>query len=200
MELRLSAPPARSLSQIDEADTRVPIARVFGLIGARTPAEDDGRSRKIHCPFGDIYHSDHGLSPAMRIYAETNSCYCFSCARRYTPTQLAARAWDVHRRVAAARLLERSGIVVRRPTWAEVCAPPELAVPDRTLLADALKTWCRRTVPGFGLRQFDPDIASLLTRCLVLLDHVRSQDDAVTWLNGCKNAFKVDIASHDSVC
>lgn len=200
--LNLNPPPPRKLRLADEADTRIPITRVLAMVGIRIPGDaDTGRSMKVHCPFGDIYHSDHGLSPAMRLYPDANTAYCFSCKRHYTPVSLAARAWEVHPRIAASRLLDQAGIVPAsgRRTWEQVVAAPEEAAPDRTLLADAFKTWCRRTVPDFSRRQYEPDVATHMTQCLALLAHVHTQEDALTWLNGCKSATSVALQSRAAV-
>lgn len=173
------------------ANEKVPIVTVCRLFGVDTPDEVAlSRSRKVRCPFGEIYHSDGGVSPAMRIYQETNSAYCFSCAVYYTPVSLAARAMDTDRLSAALRLLDHVGY---RPMdlaqkWQQVQQyQPE---PDKVLLADALKTYCRRVDPQWAGRQFEPAVAGVLTRCLGLLDLVKSDDEVILWLERCKEAMR----------
>lgn len=177
-------------SVITVADEQVSIVAVCQMFGVDVPDDiADGRSRKLPCPFGELYHSDHGRDPAMRIYADTNSAYCFSCQTYWTPVTLAAKAMDTDRRTAAARLLDRIGY---RPldlaqVWAQaVSFEPEL---DRAALADALKAYCRRIDPAWTTHQFDPAVSSALVRCLSILDLVRSPDDVDMWLTRCKAAM-----------
>lgn len=178
----------RRQTVIAVANEKVPIATVCRMLGV---AVDDGvgRNRKVHCPFGDLYHSDQGLSPAMRVYPESNSAFCFSCSAYYTPVHLAARAMNVDQRTAAARLLDRIGYRPLDPAaaWQRVqrYEPPV----DKALLAEALKIYCRRIEPTWALRQFEPRVAATLTRCLRLLDLVRTDEDVQVWLAGCKEAM-----------
>jgi hypothetical protein len=176
---------------VEVANEKVAIVVVCRMLGVQLP--DDlvaGRSQKVHCPFGEIYHSDGGLSPAMRIYPDTNSAYCFSCAAYYTPVSLAAKAMDTTYHTAAIRLLDHIG---HRPMdlaqqWQQVAQfEPE---PDRALLADALKTYCRRIEPQWSQRQFEEGVARVLTRCLGLLDLVKSAGDVTLWLDRCKEAMR----------
>ncbi len=171
------------------ANEVVPIATVlrwFGVDGG----DVSERSRKLRCPFGQIYHSDHGVAPALRVYPDTNSAYCFSCTWYLTPVSLAARGWDVDRRTAAERLLTRVG---HRPLdlasqWrAAAQYTPEL---DKSLSAQALKTYCRRISSSWESRQFEPQVAADLTRCLALLDLVTSAEDHALWLTSCKTVMR----------
>lgn len=181
----------RGPSVVEVADEKVSIVVVCRMLGVVLPDHYvDGRAQKVQCPFGEIYHSDGGVSPAMRIYPDTNSAYCFSCAAYYTPVSLAAKAMDTTRQVAAIRLLDHIGY---RPLdlaqqWRAVKDfEPE---PDRALLADALKTYCRRIEPQWATRQFEAPVARVLTRCLSLLDLVKSADDVTLWLDRCKVAMR----------
>jgi hypothetical protein len=178
-------------SVVAEANERVSIVTVCQMLDVDVPDDLGSRSSyKIHCPFGTIYHSDHGISPAMRIYPDSNSAYCFSCAAYYTPVSLAAKGLDIDWRTAAAQLLDRIGY---RPldlaeVWQQVKEyTPE---PDRALLADALKTFCRRIDPAWSARQFDPQIAATLTRCLSILDLVSTPEEVTLWLDSCKIAMR----------
>lgn len=173
------------------ANEEISIVSVLQSLGVELPDDvGSGRSRKMHCPFGGIYHSDNGVDPAMRVYPESNSAYCFSCSSYFSPVGLAAKAMDVNVLTAATRLLERAGY---RPTdlaqaWQRARTfEPE---PDTALMADALKTYCRRIDPGWARRQFEPGIAAALTRCLALLDLVRSGEDVALWLAGCKTVMR----------
>jgi hypothetical protein len=173
------------------ANEHVSIVTVCQMLGVELP-DDIGtaRSRKVHCPFGEMYHSDHGASPAMRIYPDTNSAYCFSCAAYYTPVSLAARAMDADKITTATRLLDRVGYRPMDLAEAWRAAQHQEPDPNRALLADALKTFCRRIDPRWSQRQFDPQIAATLTRCLSLLELVHSAPDVTLWLSNCKTAMR----------
>lgn len=177
---------------IELANEKVTIGYVCRRIGLDIP--DDAR-RKLPCPFGELYHSDGGIDPAMRVYSDNNTAYCFSCSSYFTPVSLAARAWGVPFREAATRLLDEVGY---RPLslpalWeqAQVFEPDV----DRAHLAEALKIYCRRIDPNWGSRQFEPAVAGQLTRCLQLLDKVCNSDDVRLWLETCKEAMRRQIAA-----
>lgn len=185
----------RRPSPVTVANEQVSIVTVCQLVGVDVPDDiGSGRSRKVHCPFGEVYHSDHGAAAAMRIYPDSNSAWCFSCSMYFTPVKLAAQAWDQDPQTAALRLLDRVGYrpVDLAQAWASVTSyEPE---PNRALLADALKTYCRRIAPGWGQQQFEPRVAATLTRCLALLDLVKTDEDVKTWLESCKTAMKRVLA------
>ncbi len=177
-------------SPIAVANEKVPIGDVLRMLGVDLADDiESSRSRKISCPFGPLNHSDRGLSPAMRIYPDTNSVYCFSCSAYFTPVSLAARAMDLTWNDAAARLLERIGYkpLDLAGAWKE--AVEYTPAPNRSLMADALKTFCRRTAPDWDERQFEPPVASTLTRCLAILDLVSTAQDVHDWLTTCKTAM-----------
>jgi len=180
------------------ADEQVAIAAACRMIGMRVPESVDmGRPVKVHCPFGEVYHRDHGTETAFRIYPDSNHAYCFACGQRYGPVKLVALAWGISYRQAAAELLERAGIkpATMADLWAEV-AHHEPA-PDTTMLAEALKTYCQRVAPGWEADQFEPAVAGALSRCLGLLDHVRTQQDAALWLERTKQVMEANLQTVD---
>jgi hypothetical protein len=175
---------------IDEANEHVSIITVCQMLGIELP--DDltfSRGIKVGCPFGALYHSDGGVAPAMRVYQETNSAYCFSCSAYFTPVNLTAQALDVDRRTAALNLLDRIGHRTADPLTVWEQARKYEPDPDKALLADALKTYCRRIDSGWTTRQFEPKVATALTRCLSILDLVHSSEDVTLWLTRCKKAM-----------
>lgn len=145
--------------------------------------------RKVHCPFGDLYHSDGGIDPAMRIYPDGNYAYCFNCSTKHTPVALAARALGLEWRTAAVHLLDRVGYRPLDTITAFEQARDHVPELNRALLADALKTYCRRICPSWTRRQFERSVAVTLDRCLTLLDLVRTPDDVTMWLSRCKQVM-----------
>lgn len=180
------------------ANEQVSIVTVCQMLGVDLPDDvGEGRSRKVPCPFGEMYHSDFGASPAMRIYPDTNSAYCFSCAVYYTPVSLAARAMDTNATTAATRLLDRIGYTPMDMAAIWQSARDYAPAPDKALLADALKTYCRRICPDWAKRQFEPGLSATLTRCLAILDLVRSDEEVSQWLTGCKAVMHRAIKGSD---
>jgi hypothetical protein len=179
----------RKTNVVTVANEKVSIVTVCQMLGMAVP-DDIAHSGKVHCPFGELYHSDAGVDPAMRLYLESNHAYCFNCAAYFSPVQLAAKALDCDRRTAAIRLLDRIGYKPLDLATAWRDAVQHVPEPDKTMLADALKTYCARIDPHWSSRQFDPWVAHRLTRCLSLLDLVRSDDDVTLWLMGCKEVMR----------
>lgn len=172
------------------ANEKVPIAMVCRLLGIEVP---EGGRHKVACPFGLTDHSDGGISPAFRVYFETNSAYCFNCAHYYTPVTLASRALDLPNRDAAAYLLDHIGYRSFDFATAWHSARQYEPAIDKALLADALKTYCRRIEPAWSSRQFEPTVAALLTRCLSLLDLVTTAESVPLWLARCKEAMEREL-------
>lgn len=184
-------------SIIAVANEQVSIVTAMSMLGMDLPeGVGTSRSHKIHCPFGPVYHSDHGLSPAMRIYPDTNSAWCFSCAVYYTPVKLVSQALDVDVELAAARLLDHIGYqpVDLEQAWQR--ASSFEPVPDKALMAQALKTYCRRVCADWTSRQFQPVTAAGLSRCLAVLDLVRTDAEAQQWLSVSKAAMRQTLESH----
>lgn len=174
-------------SLIDEANERVSIVKVCRLIGMDV---FEGAVGKMYCPFGMFNHSDGGAAKAFRIYTESNSAYCFSCRIYYTPVRLYAEAKDLRRNDAAMLLLEEVGWkpVSHAQRWADLVSPPEESV-DLSMLALALRTYCARVCPEWDELQLNPEISELLSRCLGLLDRVRTGEEAEQWLETCKTVM-----------
>lgn len=178
-----------SSALIDLANEKVSITDVLGWAGVYVP-ETFGRSVKVECPWGHLFHSDGGIDRSMRVYSESNSAFCFSCSVFYTPVRLHARANDIDEKTAAGDLLDHIGYRPPEPldVWAEVTTvvTPK---PDRTLLAEALKYFCARTIPQWHFRQLEQPWAGVLSRCLHLLDQVGTEQDAEHWLTTCKTVM-----------
>jgi hypothetical protein len=143
-------------------------------------------NRKTWCPFGHIAHPDGGTEAALRIYEDTNSCYCFACGRAWRPVSLLAEYWDCTRTEAAERMMKMAGITL--PDWRDRWAALQYEPPPGTdTLAEALKTWCARMRgPSWEREQFEERFAAPLAACFGVLPAVSDARDAVEWLDGCK--------------
>lgn len=179
--------PRGKRSAVAIANEVVPIIKACNLIGMDLP-EDIAyrRSSKLFCPFGQIFHIDGGVERAFRVYLDANTAYCFAGCGYFTPTSLAAHAWDLDYQTAAVELLDRVGY--RPLTLAEAWSRASRweAPPDDTCLREALQTYCRRVSPEWESAQFTPAVAAALSRCLDLLDRVHDEADAREWLAGTK--------------
>lgn len=178
-------------SWIDEANELIDIADVLTTIGVFVPETiRNGGNRKLHCPFG-FYHSDGGLAKAMRLYRASNTVYCFSCSKRYSPVTLAAAKWDCSWNNAALQLLEDAG--VKRKTleerWTDAITP-EIVKVDTIALAEALKMYCSAISSNWNILQLEEDVAVQLNKCLTLLKVVTTEDEAYRWLTTCKQVMK----------
>ena len=179
------------MSQTTIANEQVSIAQACRWAGLDLP--DGFGNRKTWCPFG-IAHSDGGREASFRLYEDTNSCFCFACARSWTPVSLMADFWDCGRAEAADKICTMAGIRQAgwQDRWDELRQP---AVPNREALAEALKTWCRRVRgPSWETEQFQPRFSVPLAACLEWLPLVFTGRDADTWLDGCKLALGAVLA------
>lgn len=177
----------RRPSVVTVANEKVPITVACQMIGMHIADEVAfGRSRKIHCPLGAIYHSDQGAEPAMRIYPETNHAFCFRGCGSFTPVWLVSQVWGVSTTDAATMLLDRIGYKPASLADQWKHASTREVPPDISLLAEALKTYCGRIRSDWSTVQFDPEPAAMLNRCLALLDKVQDDSDAQLWLERTK--------------
>jgi hypothetical protein len=132
---------------------------------------------KMHCPWGQVSHSDGGRDPAFRVWPDHG--WCFSCREHFSPVKLASRVWEVSYEQAAIKLLDHVGF---KPAdyahhWQRVAAPPEL---DRSAVAQALRNYCAALAPQHRLTE--PAPAEYLARCLGFLTQVNDEAGAVQWL------------------
>lgn len=179
-------------SWIDQANDVVKISTLLTSFGIYVPESvNNGSTKKVHCPFG-IYHSDNGLSKAMRVYGANNTAYCFSCGKRYSPVTLAAAQWDCSWTNAAFRLLEDAGYKPKtwQERWQEAVAPPESIAVDTLSLAEALKVYCESIDNAWKTTQLDGAAAEILNKCLELLPAVKTPDEAMQWLTTCKKVMR----------
>jgi hypothetical protein len=178
-------------SAFEIANEKISIAEVCTLIGMDMPDLDYmAASPKMHCPFG-FMHSDEGYDKAFRAYGETNSAYCFACAKRWSPVSLYADAEDLRWVEAAEILLEKFGI--SRETvedrWEDLTKPKSFVV-STSELAESLRLFCARICPTWETRQFEEDTSALFNRCLSLLNAIYSEDDVSLWRERTKQIMR----------
>jgi hypothetical protein len=174
-------------SWVDEANEYVKITDVLSNMGVYVPETIiNGGNKKIHCPFG-FYHSDGGLSKAMRVYLSNNTAYCFSCSKSYNPVSLTAAKLDCPMNNAALKLLEDFGYKAKTvdERWQEAIAQV-IVKPDTLALAEALKTYCSGIDPDWNIHQLDERVGETLTKCLSLLSQVTTDEEAFKWLDSTK--------------
>lgn len=188
----------RFFNPVDKANELVSIEKALDLAGVTVAEHVEGKYGKLKCPFGDIYHSDGGLEATLRIYTETNTARCFRCNHSFSPVWLMSQVWGVRSKDAAWKLLEIVGF--KLPTfdelWAIYTNPPE-EIPDSSMLALALKTYCARICTTWASEQFNPTTSLTLARCLELLEQVDSAARAEEWLVAAKRAMTRIIGEYD---
>jgi hypothetical protein len=177
-------------SWVEEANEYISIFDLLSSIGVYIPFSDGSSTKKIHCPFG-FYHSDGGTSKAMRVYSHSNTAYCFSCGKRYSPVGLASAYWDCSYTAAALRLLEDAGFKSKtlEERWVEATTPEKNKI-DLIALADALKMYCAGICTDWDTLQYSDKVSVTLSRCLGLLNSVHSEEQATKWLTTCKTVMK----------
>jgi hypothetical protein len=169
------------------ANDEVSIVGLLRNLGHECPDVIEGRSVKIRCPFG-FTHTDMGVDPAFRVYA-TNTAYCFAGCGYFTPSWLAAQAWDCSSTEAADRLLREVGYVV--PSTSEsALALLELSdpTPSPADLQAALRVWCLRD-PDWPAVEFEEDVLRYFNRLVDLLPHVHDSAAADQWLRNAKTVM-----------
>jgi len=174
------------------ANERVSITKACNMIGMNV-SDYAAASMKVYCPFGEIFHQDGGMSKSMRIYAESNSAFCFAGCGYYDPVKLISTSRDISEEDAAEALLEETGYVAPnyQDQWDALMS--EKPVVDTADLAEALKVACARMVPNWEERQFDEAVSHKLTQCLALLRKVHTDDDATNWLSITKKVMKATM-------
>jgi len=174
---------------IDLANSRLSIVQACNMLDVSVGDFTYG-SVKTYCPFGQIWHQDGGSTKAFRVYAATNSCYCFAGCGMFTPVSLLAKAKDMTNEESAEWILNFTGYVPQdfHSQWDALMSTP--APVDRDSLTEALKMACSGMDPQWEDRQFEPRIAMKFTACLALLPKVQSAEDATTWLSVTKTAMR----------
>lgn len=180
-------PRGGTRSAVAIANEQYSIIAACRAVGLELPEIPMGRSVKVHCPFG-FQHVDMGHETAFRVYADTNTAFCFAGCGYFTPVWLISTATDKRPAEVAADLLAEIGYrpldLLERFSTAE-----QDPAPDKASLRAALQMYCERTLPMWEELQFNAVVAFKLGKCLALLDRVVTSDDAWLWLSVAKQAM-----------
>lgn len=169
---------------ISLANSEVSIYTVLGKLGVDYAAYY-GTTAKLNCPFGHISHIDGGYSKAMRVYPDTNSCYCFACSTYFTPVKMFSDAHDLSLEDAARFLLEDSGWEPEtyESKWDKLVQP---SVFNPYEVQEALDSACRRRDKLWNVKVTFEPYKSAYQECLKVLEYVDNASKAELWLEQCK--------------
>lgn len=167
--------PPKKLTQV--ANEQVPFGTACRWAGLPAPSDRGSKADCRRC----------GSPAALRLYPDHG--WCFSCCTRFSVVVLLAADWDMDYDETAMAALDRIGWVPLdyAARWDHAQAEPE---PDREQLGEALRIWCRASLPGWEHLQYEEQGSRMLARCLGLLPRVRTAEDCARWLERCKAAMQ----------
>jgi hypothetical protein len=158
---------------IARARNEVSITVVLAELGVWVEGLPSGDSNiRVHCPFGEISHSDGGLKKELRVYAD-NKAYCHSCEKQYDSVSLMMEAWDLPAGVAARQLLARAGL-----SQSDLDLPIAQQKVNRPAMLAALAVWADSN----KIDRFAESYAV----CLENADKVKMPEDVASWLKEAK--------------
>lgn len=182
---------------VDRANSAVSLFDVleefFGISHPRS-----GRSYKGFCPFG-FEHPDGGLDKGWRTYPATNSSHCFVMHGLLNPVRLMQIKSDQKPVKAAVRLLEHYGLIAPkhwRERYQDVLLEREQrqrSVGNPQHAVEALGM-ALASVPGYDVRQFDPDVMRAMEIVLERLDDAVSASDPEQAIRKWYKAAKTGMA------
>lgn len=175
---------AEDYALIELANSRVTMSQTYQLLGI--PDGDYAASgAKVDCPFVDVFHPTDRKT--FRVYDDSGG-YCFVCTERYSPVSITSLMKQVSPTDAAEALLQATGYAPKSADerFTEALEAPDV---DRNSLAEALKTYCERTFPLWGVDQFEDRVGDRLRKLLDILPAVRTREDARAWLEKSKESI-----------
>lgn len=187
---------------VDMANSNVPIETVLkDLFNIDVPP--DAGDWKAPCPLGSE-HSDGGRSKAMRVYSDTNSAWCFSHSKTFTPFSLWQLAHNTRaKKVPALEMLEKYGISTSPPSteerWNRLDAAAEGGPVDVEHLKDIYISFLR-TLPGYGTLQYEDEVLDIVSKTLRTLDNLPSgaaYDTLGEWLETAKKLMREYWRKHE---
>jgi len=124
------------------------------------PVPYGSTSWKTSCPFQEE-HEDAGFEKQFRVYADTNSCYCFKMHGHMDPVYLwQTRLPGASRRQAAIDLLETFGVETKTKHWRERMLERKMEKdiafdPEPVMRAFQTRV---QSLPDYDKRQFEGDV------------------------------------------
>jgi hypothetical protein len=152
------------------------------------------RSWKTSCPFA-YEHSDGGLDKQYRVYAHTNTSFCFEMHGLLTPVRLIAYKYTYSPQRAATSILEHYGLLKPkdyRERYQELvlARTREDSALQTEYLVEALQSSVRAVNPD---AQFDVAFQATFAEALSTLDDLAqrrvSLDDISKWYSAARTAL-----------
>ena len=179
-------------------DVQVPIETVlYELFGIDVPP--GAGEWKTYCPLGQD-HSDGGTSRAMRVYSESNSAYCFSHGRSFTPVAI----WMLKHggpRFKAAREMAAHYEISTKPKTAEERWNSLNDSQEREIDTEVLRTSLinyARTLKGYDAHQFEAmDLLTAILRTADDLSGEATYDTMKEWLDKSKYVLDEYWRTHE---
>lgn len=181
-------------SLIEKANREVSIELVlYHLYGIDVPAS--AGSWKSPCPL-DHDHSDGGKTKAMKVFSESNSAWCFSHSRKFTPVSLwMLHTGKTHQKRAAMELMDFFDISYRKVSpeerWNQMNS--EVKLWDRGLIKSTLTNSIKLLVPDYVDRQYDHEVITLMNSLLAEVDELNEDIDYAkleAWIHSAQERVK----------
>lgn len=137
------------------AADELPIEEVlFKLFNIYVPLGVEGW--RCDCPLS--YEHSNPSVKSMKVYSASNSAWCFSHSKKFTPVTLHQLNTNKNRLETAYDLLSKFGVSFTPPTLEERWAaePPQDTI-DRVALQETFANFLQ-TLPDYATRQYDPDV------------------------------------------
>ena len=184
---------------VAKANAEVRIEDVLnGYFGLAVPYEAEGW--KVRCPFA-VEHKDGGIDPQFRVYATSNTGYCFALHGRLDPVGLwRQRSYFPTIKDAAENLMTTFGVEYRPRPYRErmrLLQVPEDFHADPEALVEALQTYLAHhplyqacELDDFLLRGVNYELSEVHAVCL----GAQRLEDVERWLKGAKDRLNSLLA------
>lgn len=164
------------------------------------PESGHGGSTKIWCPYA-IEHSDpHDKN--CRFYWETDQGYCFAVHGVLDPVFLRSMMWNMSKRAAAEKMIEKAGLGAQAPWRDRVAAvqaemgTPQTRLADATAARAALTT-ALSALPLYFQHQYTPEAHQVITEALDTLDPSWSLEDTISWVDHTVSKMELTLQALD---
>jgi hypothetical protein len=126
---------------------------------------DDGEyPQQIHCPF---HGGGQEMHMSARVYPLTNSWYCFTEGKSYTPMTTLATAYEITPAQAVYMLRERYGTSDTQPVQSSEKLLPKIAdliscLSMDDLMSDEVDIFLSRVACGYSTATLESDMKSII--------------------------------------